>query len=379
MILEYSGASAGRRSNLVYVAAFVYIKEALLPNIHQKILVPFFVVLLRLILISTMSLSPSEQVLNAQQIGLTAYMSVAFSTVIFYDHIITTADEIDYIWRGKHRFNGASYIFLANRLAALVYGVGLLAQIFNWDTKLGCIIVSLVFYASNIVLYLVATVFSALRAYAISGEVSLVAGLVFALGLGPVCINTYEVIASSSFFVIWTGNIPVCAQASRYNVKVAQTLYCVSGALAILSDMIVIAVTWYRTHTFGKQARHNRTPFMRMILRDGTMYFVTMLILNIAETGVATVWFNDATVNDSYTAYFTIPFLQPRAHTHIALYPELAPDLRTNKHRQYKSDPSRGTSSDLGGLPAASDLSPPGPSHGEHVELHISPDVSTTD
>lgn len=67
MILEYSGASAGRRSNLVYVAAFVYIKEALLPNIHQKILVPFFVVLLRLILISTMSLSPSEQVLNAQQ------------------------------------------------------------------------------------------------------------------------------------------------------------------------------------------------------------------------------------------------------------------------------------------------------------------------
>lgn len=56
--------------------------------------------------------------------------------MIFYDHIITTADEIDYIWRGKHRFNGASYIFLANRLAALVYGVGLLAQIFNWDTKL---------------------------------------------------------------------------------------------------------------------------------------------------------------------------------------------------------------------------------------------------
>lgn len=58
------------------------------------------------------------------------------TAVIFYDHIITMADEIDYIWHRKHKFNGASYIFLANRLAALVYGIGLLAQIFNWDTKL---------------------------------------------------------------------------------------------------------------------------------------------------------------------------------------------------------------------------------------------------
>lgn len=55
--------------------------------------------------------------------------------MIFYDHIITLADEMDYIWYAKHGFNGASYIFLANRLAAMVYGVGLLAQIFNWDTR----------------------------------------------------------------------------------------------------------------------------------------------------------------------------------------------------------------------------------------------------
>lgn len=36
-------------------------------------------------------------------------------------------------------------------------------------------------------------VFSALRAYAISGKVSLIAGMVFALGLGPVGINMVSV------------------------------------------------------------------------------------------------------------------------------------------------------------------------------------------
>ena len=53
----------------------------------------------------------------------------------FYDHIFTLADEMDYIWYSKYGFNGASYIFLANRIAAMVYGVGLLTQILHWDTR----------------------------------------------------------------------------------------------------------------------------------------------------------------------------------------------------------------------------------------------------
>ena len=55
-------------------------------------------------------------------------------------------------------------------------------------------------------------------------------------------------------------------------------VYCVSGALAILSDMIVIAVTWYRTHSFGKRARHNRTPFIRMIFRDGKTASIKLIL-----------------------------------------------------------------------------------------------------
>ncbi|KAH9840570.1 uncharacterized protein C8Q71DRAFT_740072, partial [Rhodofomes roseus] len=251
-----------------------------------------------------MSMSSSAQIADLQDVFETDCMCVAFSTLIFYDHIVNIEEETQFIWRRK--FNGASWTLLANRILLFVYAMSLLVQVFDWDTYLGCAATLFLFYASNLALCVVVAVFSALRAYAISSRNVFVALSVFSFGVAPILINMYTIIESSDVFVGWIGNAPMCYQNSRYSVGTAQLLYSLAGSSAIFSDMIVIGATWSRTYAASRQARVH-APLMDLVFRDGTTYFFLMLILNIAQTGVATLWFDDATTDSSYTSYFIIP------------------------------------------------------------------------
>lgn len=51
------------------------------------------------------------------------------------------------------------------------------------------------------------------------------------------------------------------------------SVYCLSGALTVLSDIIVIVVTWHRTRTFGKPIRSNHPSIMTLMFHDGVFIF----------------------------------------------------------------------------------------------------------
>lgn len=99
------------------------------------------------------------------------------TAVMAYDHAITLADDIHLIWDRKHLFNVGSCIFIASRLFLWVYGIASLLVTF-WDYNTCMVRISptqsssrrikvdqslkeysvplLLFYASNIALWLIA-------------------------------------------------------------------------------------------------------------------------------------------------------------------------------------------------------------------------------
>ncbi|KAI0728320.1 hypothetical protein C8Q72DRAFT_835079 [Fomitopsis betulina] len=67
-----------------------------------------------------------------------------------------------------------------------------------------------------------------------------------------------------------------CGQNSHiYNVQTARIsmttilVLCLSGVLAVLSDIIVIAVKWPRTKPFGKPTRSNYPTIITLMFRNG--------------------------------------------------------------------------------------------------------------
>ncbi|KAL6303361.1 hypothetical protein BKA93DRAFT_339722 [Sparassis latifolia] len=54
---------------------------------------------------------------------------------------------------------------------------------------------------------------------------------------------------------------------------------------AIAADLIVLGITWYSTYNTAREARrlHMKVPVTKLMLQDGTMYFVLLVVLNIAQ------------------------------------------------------------------------------------------------
>ncbi|KAI0919881.1 hypothetical protein AcW1_002980 [Taiwanofungus camphoratus] len=63
------------------------------------------------------------------------------------------------------------------------------------------------------------------------------------------------------------------------------TVLIATRTCAILSDLIVLFVTWYHTYSIRKEAcRTNiKTSLVSLLLRDGTVYFVVLLVLNLLQ------------------------------------------------------------------------------------------------
>ncbi|KAI0728321.1 hypothetical protein C8Q72DRAFT_795328 [Fomitopsis betulina] len=208
------------------------------------------------------------------------------TAVIAYDQAITFADEMQLIWNRKPFFNVAFCIFIADRVFLWVYGITfVLVQCqqdlvkTRWEYTLPLLLV----YISNNALWLIAAVFSALRSYAISGRNAYIATVAFCLGLGPVVIGI-EV---------------YCVVSNR------DTTF---GRLIFLSDVVVIVVTWHKARNFGKPIRSNYPSVITLMLCDGTLYFITMLLINIVVAVVSLVWTTeDKSPSFLVTTYINFP------------------------------------------------------------------------
>ncbi|EMD39746.1 hypothetical protein CERSUDRAFT_92236 [Gelatoporia subvermispora B] len=210
----------------------------------------------------------------------------AGSSLVIWDHISSFSHEVNFIWGRK--LNSVTLLFHLNRWTTFIWAIMNATLVLPLANVTVLTILLFIFWAA----------FSGVRVYAISGGIWWPSAIVCALSLVPAGTNLYgsliafyyqveaipalgpECISGKTFSAaLSTNRSHTRHELCSYIIKVTiATRVCV-----IASDAIVLLVTWYKTYKIKRLADQNdvETPLVTMLLRDGTLYFAALLVLNI--------------------------------------------------------------------------------------------------
>ncbi|OCH92593.1 hypothetical protein OBBRIDRAFT_886094 [Obba rivulosa] len=224
----------------------------------------------------------------AQSLWLSYCAILAGSTLVFWDHISSFSHEVQFIWGRK--LNGVTLLFHLNRWTTFVWAVMNATLILPLANVSVITILLLVFWAA----------FSGIRVYAISGGKWWSSALVCTLSLVPAGTNLYGSLIAIYYQIETIPSLgKECINGKTFSAAVStdckprfQThgvslmdfqVAISTRVCAIFSDLIVLAVTWYKTYRLKRLADQNNveTPLVTMLLRDGTLYFLALLVLNV--------------------------------------------------------------------------------------------------
>ncbi|KAI8986886.1 hypothetical protein BD414DRAFT_461354 [Trametes punicea] len=188
-----------------------------------------------------------------------------------FEYLITLDREVSLVWTRK--FNGASVIFFLNRYIMLVQFAVQLPLSFSISDE-SCLVLNRVLAVFSVAPYFVWAAFSALRAYAMSNQTWPIAVVVYLLSIASACYNIYN----------FARLVPINLPAPIYCIPTFPGITATfidqwttaTRICLIVADALVIGVTWARTYRFRKTAAEAnvKTSFLRLLLRDGTVYFV---------------------------------------------------------------------------------------------------------
>ncbi|KAI0331800.1 hypothetical protein GY45DRAFT_1369766 [Cubamyces sp. BRFM 1775] len=240
---------------------------------------------------------------------------VAGIALLAYDYLLTFSGEIQFVWSRK--FSGATVVFVLNRYVTLFSKIVLPISTFWWPNQTDKVrrealagmdrsdfyfrtpvLVTEIF---TVAVAFVVAAFSALRVYAVWNKDWRIFVLVFAVAMVVPVTNMYHYIQSIPSALPWP--IYGCGEASYLDetqwwrreyqstlwlsplIHLSLTVSIVTHTCAIGADLLVIVLTWIKTYQMKKEASvlGSGAAFSSLIFRDGTLYFGTMLILNVAH------------------------------------------------------------------------------------------------
>ncbi|KAH9941998.1 hypothetical protein B0H21DRAFT_710405 [Amylocystis lapponica] len=224
----------------------------------------------------------------------TCYLDVAASdseALYFYDFLLTFDKEIVLIW--GRPFTGATVLYILNRwLSAFSIVLSLVITF----PRAG-------FTNQSSAMYVVVAtpVFCALRIHAIWGRGNKVSFFVLSVGLVLPIISMVTYGATFEGALLSMPPIYNCVDNLRWSFQTYlqyDSISMVSLRLliiilaaricAIALDVFVMVLTWRRTYGISKLVRGRSRPgFSKLILRDGTLYFATLVILNVIYLAVS--------------------------------------------------------------------------------------------
>ncbi|KZT09263.1 uncharacterized protein LAESUDRAFT_722994 [Laetiporus sulphureus 93-53] len=193
---------------------------------------------------------------------------IAAATLIFYEHLTTFSDEIDLVWTSK--WTTVTVVFMCNRSLLVMLGATFILNVLPWDTQA------------------VISIFSALRVYAISIHKWVPTLLVFLLSVAPTGVMIYILSTTSRTLVGALDGLAACVGHTPIPPETQQKLVMTLCICAVLADLVALLVTWASTFQLAREARHNgtRAELVQLLLRDGTLYFVALLTVDILELSV---------------------------------------------------------------------------------------------
>ncbi|TBU29373.1 hypothetical protein BD311DRAFT_720521 [Dichomitus squalens] len=214
-------------------------------------------------------------------------MDKEFPALIAYEYVATFASEVTFFWI-PHQVNGVLVLFLLNRYLTMT------TQIMAWaplpsSFQVRCFLGHIVsqydaFYFTQSVQYLPWAAFSTFRSYALCPEPYrlFISATVLSLAAFPGILNLVTTLRFVSYVrdPVY-GALPVHELSESMNKR----LTIISRSLLIGADLLVLCVTWYRTYETVKFSRRDHAgtsgrTFSGTLLRDGTAYFLTLLVLN---------------------------------------------------------------------------------------------------
>ncbi|RPD73123.1 hypothetical protein L226DRAFT_614371 [Lentinus tigrinus ALCF2SS1-7] len=251
------------------------------------------------------------------------YCVTAASVVFIYEYIITFGTEVELFWTQPK--TGATMLFLLNRGIVMFFTwydmiTNFLTQPSSIQSCADVVKTTLVF---EVLQYIPWAAFSSLRAFAIARSWPL-SILVFALSIVPVAINLADFafdfggVLIPPFGCVSTDTVSV-ELALRYVPPIpAPFALCAANRLSrftiasraclIAADALLILLTWRKLYR-GDANTREKGGFVHVLLRDGTIYFLVLVVQNILHLtltllSISTVLQNQ---NVSVVALFTEP------------------------------------------------------------------------
>ncbi|RPD73182.1 hypothetical protein L226DRAFT_572616 [Lentinus tigrinus ALCF2SS1-7] len=216
-----------------------------------------------------------------------AYCAIGASVFVCWEYAITLSDEVDLFWtRG---FSGATALFFVNRYVVLAVNILNLIGYATLSDR-SCSLLARAGFAMQCLQYVIWAAFSALRTFALSKNYG-VALLVFILSSVSVGVDF-----SDFRFDLNGVNIPIlgCTATTTITTELFQKFVnqyllhmratnmpfvIIVRTCLIAADLILIYVTWSRLGRKGFSTSHR--SFVGVVLRDGTIYFVVLVLLNM--------------------------------------------------------------------------------------------------
>ncbi|OCH91914.1 hypothetical protein OBBRIDRAFT_791776 [Obba rivulosa] len=232
----------------------------------------------------------NEVIVSMKSTWIADCCAAACTALVLYHHLTTVSHEVRYMW--GRRWNSVTIIFFLNRWTTFVWAIiSLVFDLMPLPSIISCKGVTYSQDMLELTLSVLWATFSAIRVYAISCGSGALAILACVLGLVPVGTNIYGHFAATQFQIVnspFTG--PGCLEGENLSEFILNDLTIGTRVAVIMSDLIVLLVTWSKTYAMKREADHlkMKTPLVSMLLLDGTVYFLVLLALNVLQIAATT-------------------------------------------------------------------------------------------
>lgn len=215
-----------------------------------------------------------------ETINTTTYVEYCAACLVAYEFVITFAQEVSVVWGRK--FTATSLLLLGVRWVMVVAPI---ITIVPWPDTWCPEIYFLnggIFIASTALV----AIFSALRVYALwrdSRFRHLLTVIVFLLSAVPVATNIFGMSRTVAANLVLPPYTEICTDAIHVSPKVNEALLYFTRSSVIAADVLVLVLTWARSFRQFREMRALKlsSSVTTVLLRDGTVYFLTLLIMNI--------------------------------------------------------------------------------------------------
>jgi len=209
---------------------------------------------------------------------ISSSVAIASLALIFYDWLLTSSDEFDFLWQ-RGRGTCARVVFILARYPALACAVvGVLPLTIELNNVTTCL---------SVVTILSSEFILAMRTWAIWERRRSI--LVFLVTLFIVCatpaivvverdMDTSVVVASAS----WHG-----VKSCRVQMSVVKRAWVVPYISIMVFESTILSLTLYKVTQCYRAIPSRRSKLLDVLWIDGVIYFIFMLILGILNVGLA--------------------------------------------------------------------------------------------